>query len=169
MLTADLVNWDAQYLQEMAQSNQIVGCDHERQLLTYGELKDTVEKALPILRRHKTKFDSFVVTGYSSSLIASTLALKMKKNITLLRKDTEERHSRHKFEGVLGSRNVFVDDLVSSGKTLEFVYKRLKEFHCSLYGVYLYVENWNVQTDGVNMSTLVRCTDTIVKNLNRKA
>lgn len=165
MLAADLIVWYPETLLDMAKTKSVVSCDHEKQLLTHADLKRTVEIALPILRRHKHQFDSFVVTGYSSSLIGSILALKMKKNLTILRKDSDSRHSRHMFEGVVGSRNVFVDDLVSSGDTLKFVYRRLQEFHCSLYGVYLYFDGYGAQTS-VDNCTLIRCTDCEVKNLN---
>jgi adenine/guanine phosphoribosyltransferase-like PRPP-binding protein len=64
--------------------------------------------------------------GVSGIMFASPLALMMNKNIAVVRKASDKRHSKHKIELSCDmdhiGRYIVVDDMIDSGKTL----KRIK-------------------------------------------
>lgn len=69
----------------------------------------------------KVDFDTIVGTGLSGALIVPMLARKLKKHFAVVRKP-DNSHSGYPLEGTLGSKWLFVDDLISSGAT----YRRVR-------------------------------------------
>lgn len=97
-------------------------------------------------------FDTFVGIGISGTLVAPLLADMGKGDhaFAIVRKD-DSSHSSHKIEGELNRQDqfVFVDDLIDSGRTLEYVIDTIEEIFESEYtsdrpqlvGAYLYQNN----------------------------
>ena len=98
------------------------------------------------------EFDTLVGTGFSGSVVVPSLALAMGKKFVLVRKETDDsHHGRGRLLGQLGSRWIFVDDFVSSGRTrqrvIEKVYDAWSEdgvkAKAEMVGQYMYVNHFN--------------------------
>jgi adenine/guanine phosphoribosyltransferase-like PRPP-binding protein len=73
-------------------------------------------------------FDTVVVTGVSGCLVGGLIAHALQVDLVVVRKeDDHSTHSYDRVEGHLGSRWVFLDDLVESGKTRSRVRRLIKE------------------------------------------
>lgn len=73
-------------------------------------------------------FDTLVGTGFSGGVVIPALALALKKNFVLIRKETDDsHHGSGRLLGTLGERWVFVDDFVSSGSTRRRVISKVEE------------------------------------------
>ncbi|RTL65864.1 MAG: phosphoribosyltransferase [Pseudonocardiaceae bacterium] len=115
-----------------------------------------------LLRKHHPKplrFDTLVGTGLSGAIIIPPLARALRKDYLLIRKDDDGTHSEFPAEGRLGSRWLFVDDLVCSGATLRrcmrvvremlsehFGHRQRTGFSTELVGMFLYSDGWNSQS-----------------------
>jgi len=118
--------------------------------------KEIVE-AFKLLRKHhntKLEFDTLVGTGLSGAIVIPQLAKSLRKKFLIVRKSTDNSHSWYPAEGVLGSKWLFVDDLIASGNTLNNCVKAIDEllrnhfsWHTELTGVFLY-------GDGMSDATL---------------
>lgn len=69
--------------------------------------------------------DTFIGTGLSGALAIPNLAHHFGKHWAIVRKDNDNSHGAFRVEGTIGSRWMFVDDLISSGSTLYKVIKTL--------------------------------------------
>lgn len=74
-------------------------------------------------------FDTFVVRGMSGAIAGGILARSLKKNLFVIRKESDNSHDGSPAFGTMGSRWVFLDDFVSSGATFFEVWDFIqKEF-----------------------------------------
>lgn len=65
------------------------------------------------------EFDTFVVRGMSGAIAGGILARSMKKNLFVVRKETDDSHDGTQSFGDMGTQGwVFLDDFISSGETL---------------------------------------------------
>lgn len=104
--------------------------------------KQTIELAVIKLEEHKDEFDAIVIQGYSSSLIGIPIADALGKPIVIVRKPNDDRTSNKKVEGLATTRFLFVDDLVSTGRTFSRVREALYEWNAAtIVGVYLYQQD----------------------------
>jgi len=94
--------------------------------------KKAIRAAVKELREQKVEFDTVAFCGMSGALFAPILAHKMGKEMILVRKPStkESRHSSHDTEGYTAAyRVLIVDDICSSGKTVEYIIESVKS-HC---------------------------------------
>ena len=115
--------------------------DYLREALSPPAARDTIEKAVQEIRPYAAKFDAIAVTGSSGLLIGPTVAYLLQKGVILVRKPGTSTHSSRRVEGDdIYKRYIIVDDLISSGDTIE----RIKEATSSQWpgieciGTYLY-------------------------------
>ena len=84
-------------------------------------------------------YDALVGIGLSGALVVPLLAYVLKKRFCLVRKENVESHATVQLEGNLekGDRWIFVDDIVASGTTKNYVIAMLpNDFkYC---GIFLY-------------------------------
>jgi len=91
------------------------------------DLQQVVREAVEILRPVASEFDTLVGTGFSGSIIIPTLALRLRKKFVLIRKETDDsHHGSGRLLGELGTRWIFVDDFVSSGRTKQRVIEKIE-------------------------------------------
>lgn len=114
-------------------------------LFDLPEVIDTAQKHLA-----DVDFDTLVGTGFSGGIVIPALALSMGKKFVLIRKETDDsHHGKGRLLGQLGSRWVFVDDFVSSGRTRERVIEKVREaaerasVPTTLVGQYMYAKYSN--------------------------
>jgi len=113
-------------------------CSHLEKLFDIKSRTIIVKELIALLKPHLDEFDAIAVSGYSMALVVPILAYKLKKEIILVRKDGEQRHSSLDVEGKSDQRVVFVDDLISSRSTYEHVEKGLKTIDCTIVGMVMY-------------------------------
>lgn len=111
-----------------------------------GRLDDiapTVRKCADRLRPHKDKYDVIVATGLSGVLIASPLAIRLRKELVVVRKPKEDCHSLNPVvnsEALVNKRFLFLDDFISLGGTYDRVRTIMNApwFHTRYAGCYMY-------------------------------
>lgn len=89
-----------------------------RRYLDPHTLEKSVATIASFLEPYLDQFDTLAFRGHSGSILGTALALKLKKNMLLVRKDGEDSHSDYAVEGTLHSRYLIIDDLVASGRTV---------------------------------------------------
>lgn len=70
-----------------------------------------------VVGSRQVEFDSIVGTGLSGALVVPTLARELGKHWAIVRKSNDGSHSMNRIEGTIGTRWLFVDDLIASGNT----------------------------------------------------
>lgn len=97
-------------------------------------------------------FDTFVVTGDSGLAVGVLLAWKMGKSLVVIRKPGAQCHDWENFYGEIGSRWLFLDDLVETGDTRTRVIKDMSkiirdhEISTVYVGQYEYANRYNRAT-----------------------
>lgn len=99
------------------------------------------------------EYDTIVGTGLSGTLVVPTLGRAFEKYWAIIRKE-HSPHTNALIEGEIGQRWVFVDDFISSGRTVERVKEVLSEiqiwdpqnyqylpFPTTYVGTYMYERN----------------------------
>lgn len=80
------------------------------------DLQSVVDTAAERLKG--VEFDTLVGTGFSGGIVIPTLALTLKKNFVLIRKEGDDsHHGGGRLLGQLGWGWIFVDDFIASGGT----------------------------------------------------
>jgi adenine/guanine phosphoribosyltransferase-like PRPP-binding protein len=126
------------------------GCEYLAQAFEPERLIDAAKLILG-----DVDFDTVVGTGLSGTIGATLIAYALKKHLLIVRKPSDAEtmprgawpnHSGFKTEGRMGRKWVFVDDLVSTGKTRDRVKQVVAEAsakfaHTPAYvGTYTYGE-----------------------------
>jgi hypothetical protein len=96
------------------------------------------------------KHDTLIGTGLSGSLAVALIGHAHEKLFAVLRKEDAHSHSSRIFEGRIGTRWLFVDDFVSSGKTKRRVLEKMKYHHPDVE----YVGTWTYSRDEFTSSAL---------------
>lgn len=87
------------------------------------------------------EFEAIAFTGYSGALIGPSLADLLRKDLLIVRKKTDKRHSQCEVEGnCFVTKYIFVDDFVDSGDTVRRIMvsirSRIPEAQC--VGMFFY-------------------------------
>ena len=114
----------------------------DQALFDLAEVIDTAKERLA-----DVDFDTLVGTGFSGGIVVPSLALAMGKKFVLIRKENDDsHHGRGRLLGELGARWIFVDDLISSGRTRQRVIEKIQkqasylEAVPTMVGQYMYTE-----------------------------
>ena len=92
---------------------------HMRPYLTATSLETKLGLAERVLRICADKFDTIAFRGMSGAFLGPPLAMRLHKNMVMVRKVTDDSHSMMLLEGSkLCNRYVVVDDFVSTKATL---------------------------------------------------
>lgn len=102
-----------------------------------GELCDLardVASTVHDLRARAGDFDAIICTGLSGTLVASPVALELRKSLAVLRKHETGRDATHDYgtrivgmKGLAGKRVLFLDDFVSGGYTRSRCFRAVNE------------------------------------------
>lgn len=100
------------------------------------------DKALKYIGRQLKNFDfdAFIVTGVSGIVMGSLAARKLKKQLSIVRKPSDNTHSAyHEVENFIDdAKYVFLDDLVSSGSTFRKVSTMVNDRGAFIVGSIIY-------------------------------
>lgn len=105
---------------------QIVG-DHMLKYIQPDSLKEHVDRAVCALRYHN--FDTIAFRGMSGAFLGPSIAVRMNKQMILVRKPDDDSHSYRKVEGNQSAlRYVIVDDFIASGNTKSTIINAVSKF-----------------------------------------
>ena len=109
-------------------------------ILKHGGLKQVVDRLVQILRRKNApEFDAIACCGCSGFLVAPAVALRLKKNLIIIRKSIANCHSRLLVEGPLNTKKyIIIDDLIDKGNTIKKILKAMEYENSICVGIYLY-------------------------------
>ena len=98
-------------------------------------------------------FTHIAVSGVSGCVFGGALAMMLKKDLIVVRKDEENSHAQTRVEGCPLTETIsylFVDDFISMGNTLRRVHKKIRDINPKNYcvGVYQYHNNHDRFYDG---------------------
>ncbi len=96
------------------------------------------DEACELLTPHKDRFDTFVCTGLSGTILTPLLSIMMDIPFAVIRKENENNHSGYPIEGMMGKRCLFVDDFIASGSTYRRVCAAVSDQGSKVIGQYLY-------------------------------
>lgn len=92
--------------------------------------KNTVRNAVETIRQNISvrSFDTIAVRGISGVLLGSPLAIKLNKNLCVIRK-SDGSHSSNNLESGLScqGRYLIVDDFIETGSTVKAIVNGIKE------------------------------------------
>lgn len=107
----------------------------------FDDLPETVERTVEALRPHVRKFDSIIVTGISGQSVGFPVSLALGKPLVVRRKDIEDSHgirggllNKHR----IGTRALFLDDLISTGRTYARCAQAAEAAGAKVVGAYTY-------------------------------
>jgi hypothetical protein len=108
--------------------------------LDHVQLRDRVNKAVRLLRPHADKFEAIAIRGYSGSLVGPAVAMRLRKDLIIIRKPSDNSHSPYQVEGVQAGSYLIVDDQIATGKTINAIKDAVAAWHqpSRLAGIYLY-------------------------------
>lgn len=115
--------------------------EHLSSILKPGEIVHTANHIIDRLYEVDEKFNAIAVCGSSGLLLAGHVAVCMRKNIILVRKINEERHSKLEVEGPMDDTYIILDDLICTGKTVRHIVDSIHDFLCpysECIGAYMY-------------------------------
>jgi hypothetical protein len=113
---------------------------------TYMSTVHKPRKLKNLAKQHLAEldFDTLVGTGLSGTIATADVARYLKKNYLIVRKANDGSHSSMPVEGKLGKKWIFLDDLVSSGRTFCRVWDTVhkisadRNFKSEYAGMFLY-------------------------------
>lgn len=88
--------------------------------MTPNDLSQTVDAVCATIEATKVSFEAIAFTGASGLLIAPSVAMRLNKQMMLIRKNKDSCHSNFSLEGYVGGGNyIIIDDCIDSGSTIE--------------------------------------------------
>lgn len=120
-------------------------------------------------RLAEVEFDAIAVRGTSGLLIGAPLAVRLGKNLLVVRKKAAQSHSSYPVEGMLKFKQpkvLIVDDFCETGNTVYQIHRKIMT-HCiepTIVGVYFY----NSSCDGISESFTLKGLDIPLYRPRRK-
>lgn len=104
-----------------------------------NEIVDIAEKNLT---PHKDEFDGIIAAGLSGLIVAANIAVRLDKPLGIVRYAGDKHAGAHVFLNVesIGKRLLFVDDHISSGRTVNECHLALRKQYHAVKNI---LENWD--------------------------
>lgn len=106
--------------------------DYLNQFDSIAKYKSIVKKVCRLIRQSKIEFSHIAVAGVSGMTIGGPVALRLKKNLIVVRKE-EDCHSDCQVEGIPANNKQFgyiiIDDCIDSGKTVFNIYSAINKMN----------------------------------------
>lgn len=121
--------------------------DYLKNLLNIARLPGVVDQVCKNIVASKLKFDTIAFRGLSGALICPLVALRLGKEMVVVRKNTSDTHSSHAVEGYRYARRyIVIDDCICTGETIRALHAALRNRPSSadaeLVGIFLYEEKY---------------------------
>jgi orotate phosphoribosyltransferase len=120
-------------------------------------LEKIVDLLAAQIRREVTDFDYVVSPAYGAIAVGFLAALKLGKQFAFTQRADEKMTVRSGFSGLDGSRAVIVEDILTTGGSIQEVLACLKERQVSVAGIYVLVDRsaGAVAVDGRPVASLL--------------
>lgn len=99
----------------------IVRSTYLSKVINTKSLALVVSEAVKLLRPKRDSFDGIAVRGASGLLVGPTVALRLHKQLIIVRKMGENHHSQSSVEGVYCPKYIILDDMIETGETLKTI------------------------------------------------
>ena len=121
----------------------IAATDHTGTILNHRSRNKIIDKAVCELAPIVHRFESIVCCGTSGLMVVPQIAERLRKNIVVVRKGTDNCYSTFMIEGPQPRRFIIVDDLICSGNTIKHILSQISiEYNtnvCYPVGIYCYL------------------------------
>ena len=127
---------------------------------------ETIVTRLKYLMKKKgLKFDAIAFTGMSGGLMAPTVADALGVGLMAIRKDQSSPHTSLKVEATPECYEyIILDDMISTGDTINKIMDQLGKHHCQ--GIYVYADNQRQCVGRTEMENLYApCLNAIGSNI----
>lgn len=123
----------------MLTNNETVSASYLKAILWNQGLKKTVSLMAQALKPYSHLFDTIAFRGVSGDLLGPSLALKMGKEMLVVRKQPSAEDASHSWRSVEGNSEckgyIVVDDIVASGNTVAKIIQMINEKDDFMYGI----------------------------------
>ena len=118
----------------------MIAAPHVKSNLNHADRKVIIDRIVDRLKDSVDEFDAIAISGYSMSLIGSTVAHLLGKNLILVRKSSDVRYSKLEVEGCPNQRYIIIDDMMETGSTIKNVVNKIETllFDCVCVAVGMY-------------------------------
>lgn len=101
-----------------------------------------VNSMVRLIRSSNIKFKAIAFTGMSGSMIGPAIAARLKKDMILIRKGSDDCHTSKEVEGRKDIKSyIIIDDRIVTGNTVKSIVNGVSSFtknQAKLMGVFLY-------------------------------
>jgi orotate phosphoribosyltransferase len=120
-------------------------------------LEKIVDLLVEKIEAEVSDFDYVVSPAYGAIAIGFLAALKLGKNFAFTQRAEEKMTVRPGFSGLDGSRAVIVEDILTTGGSIQEVVSCLKEHQVSIKGIYVLVDRTGgaVPVEGMPVRSLL--------------
>jgi adenine/guanine phosphoribosyltransferase-like PRPP-binding protein len=105
-------------------------------------LLDTAVRIADAIRAHVPASTSYIaVSGMSGAVVGAVVSTLLNMSLIIIRKNGEQRHSEYVRQGPHDAAHktyIIIDDLIDSGKTVDYILNINEEHMCA--GIFLYHE-----------------------------
>lgn len=102
------------------------GSNHTVQFLKPERLAVYVKAATKVLKSLPDEYDTLVFSGISGAIIGPVVAMKVKKETILVRKEKDVRRSPYDVAGYKHCKNyIIIDDFIDYGNTVRRIQKQM--------------------------------------------
>lgn len=105
-----------------------------------GALDKIVDLLAGKIRAEGLDFEYVVSPAYGAIAIGFLTALKLGKKFAFTQRVEEKMSFRSGFSGIEGSRAIIVEDILTTGGSIQEVVACLKERNCAIRGIYVLVD-----------------------------
>ena len=101
--------------------------DYMKTAVRISLLRKRIKMAVKVVKKKRLNFDSIAFRGMSGAMLGTPLALRLNKQIIMVRKSTRSTHSSFMIEGFKQSKQyLIVDDFVSNGNTVRAIMEKVR-------------------------------------------
>lgn len=107
-------------------NKELIKSGYLRSIFHRDQFTKVIEQLAENIKASGVEFDTIVFRGSSGALVCPTLAMKLDKEMLLVRK-ADNNHSCYQLEGYVGAKRfIVVDDLICSGGTINEIFNKVR-------------------------------------------
>jgi adenine/guanine phosphoribosyltransferase-like PRPP-binding protein len=105
-----------------------LGSEYTVNFINPRRLKKYIALAVKYLKQYHDQYDTLAFAGISGAVIGPVVAMKLKKECILVRKDSDKRHSSYEVSGYDDcDKYIIIDDFVCSGATAKMIQRKIHD------------------------------------------
>jgi adenine/guanine phosphoribosyltransferase-like PRPP-binding protein len=105
-----------------------LGPEHTVNFINPRRLKKHIALAVKYLKQYHDQYDTLAFAGISGAVIGPVVAMKLKKECILVRKDGDKRNSSYEVSGYDDcDKYIIIDDFICSGDTAKMIQRKIHD------------------------------------------